>query len=134
MMKVNFLTLCDFAQDNQGKLSIMGTFNRILANTVPFTYTTPFYIVARVVSKESACGKIKMTCIAPDGGTISQSPEIAFSIQDQNNDGHEKYANFIMGFQNTSFKQFGTYRFRFEILDGEAAETELYLEKVPESN
>lgn len=34
-MKIELFTFCDFAQDNNGKLGIMGTFDTIFARTFP---------------------------------------------------------------------------------------------------
>ena len=45
-MKVNILTLCDFAQDNNGKLTIVGVYDLIVTKKVPFQKN--MFFVARI--------------------------------------------------------------------------------------
>lgn len=128
-MKVTLLTLCDFAQENNGKLTIVGTFNILKSGTFPFTYPNPFYLVVGLRFKGSAKGLTRLSCIGPDGSEFIKSGEMNFSLGEKAVDNRERLAHFIFGFQNTVFRMPGTYEYRL-FLDGRVvAETELYLDK-----
>lgn len=55
-MKVDIFTLCDSAQEYNGKLVIVGTFNSIYAEQFP-TLHPEFALVARLVFDENERGK-----------------------------------------------------------------------------
>jgi hypothetical protein len=38
-MKIELFTFCDFAQENGGKLTIVGTFDTIISRNYPFTHS-----------------------------------------------------------------------------------------------
>jgi hypothetical protein len=38
-MKIELFTFCDFAQENGGKLTIVGTFDTIISRSYPFTHS-----------------------------------------------------------------------------------------------
>lgn len=129
-MKVTLLTLCDFAQENNGKLSIIGTFNILRSGTFPFVYQNPFYLVVGLRFKELAKGNIRLSCIGPDGNEFIKSGDMDFSLEKNAVKGREGLANFVFGFQNTVFNVPGTYTYRL-FLDGKSiADTELYLDKI----
>ncbi len=64
-MKTEILTLCDYAQDNNGKLTIIGTFNIISSRVFPFTQNI-FFIVARVAFGEGEFGDHPLKCSITD--------------------------------------------------------------------
>ena len=72
-METEIFTLCDFAQDTNGKLTIVGTFDRI-NNVKSFPYTHPACSVAcrlRFSSKEGGDHKFGLRLINKAGKEIA---------------------------------------------------------------
>ncbi|HZF64428.1 MAG TPA: hypothetical protein VEZ55_08090 [Chitinophagaceae bacterium] len=99
-MEVEIFTLCDFAQDNQGKLTVVGTFDRLNAPVLPFTFPH-MSLAARLRFANSEAGEkhVRIRFVAPDGAeiqsanlnvTIVSSPigysavNIVFNVNQQN--------------------------------------------------
>lgn len=57
-MKSEIFSICDFAQDNGGKLNLSGTFNTFTTRVLPFT--PGFYIAGRINFIVSEIGAIKL--------------------------------------------------------------------------
>jgi len=80
-MKTEILTLCDYAQDNNGKLTIIGTFNTISSQVFPFTQNL-FYIVVRVAFEKGEFGDLPLKCSINDSsnkelGSLSGTCHVA---------------------------------------------------------
>lgn len=129
-MKIQIFTLCDYAQSNSGKLTIVGTFNRIFADKFPFLYPAPIAVVAKLSSKEACNGMFSFTAVSPSGENILAPIRGEYSIKNPDNNYEEKSFDFCLAANNISFKEPGTYLFKFEA-DGLTATQELYL--VPRS-
>ena len=63
MSKIEMFTFCDFAQEVQGKLTIVWTFNEINSQNFPFVYDRPFTLVARLNYQEIKENEIIIICI-----------------------------------------------------------------------
>lgn len=129
-MKIQIFTLCDYAQNNGGKLTIIGTFNRIYADSFPFIYAPSAFVVAKVCSNEACNGSFNFSVNTPDGEPLLPSLTGEFRIDNPDNDNKEKSFDFCLALNNLSFSKPGTYTFRFEV-DGIIATQELYLSPRP---
>lgn len=129
-MKIPIFTLCDYAQSNGGKLNIIGTFNRIIAEKFPLKYSPVLYVVARVTSVEPCEGVFEFTVRNPDGIIIMKPLKGGFKIEDPQHNNQEKAFDFTLAINNQVFEQPGTYTFGFRIGDVEATQV-LYLEQKP---
>ena len=129
-MKIQIFTLCDYAQSNAGKLTIIGTFNRIFADKFPFVYIPSIFVIAKVCSSEAVNGHFTFTAVSPDGAPIVAPFEGDYRIENPENDKTEKSFDFCLALNNQLFLKPGTYTYRFEI-DGQVATQELYLSLKP---
>lgn len=125
-MKIQIFTLCDYAQSNAGKLTIIGTFNRIFADKFPFVYTPAIFVVAKVCSNDACSGMFKFSATTPDGTPFIAPLTGDFHIENPDNDKKEKAFDFSLALNNQVFQKPGTYTFRFEV-NGQVATQELYL-------
>ena len=125
-MKIQIFTLCDYAQSNAGKLTIIGTFNSIFADTFPFVYAPAIFVVANVCSNEACSGKFKFSATTPEGLPFLAPFTGDFHIENPEMDKKEKAFDFCLALNNQVFQKPGTYTFSFEV-NGLVASQELYL-------
>jgi hypothetical protein len=114
-METEIFTLCDFAQDTNGKMTIVGTFDRI-NNIKSFPYTHPACAVAsrlRFSEKEMGEHKFRLRLVSKAG------KEITFIEGDINigNSGNAEYAtiNIPVNFNQLKFETEGRYSFELYI-------------------
>lgn len=114
-MEIEIFTLCDFAQDNNSKLTIVGTFDSIYAKQFPVTH--PSCTVAcrlRFAAKEAGEHDLKLRlidikgneCIAPVQGNIN-IPVPA--------NGQMATLNLVFNFNQLQFAASGRYSFELYI-------------------
>ncbi len=129
-MKIQIFTLCDFAQSNAGKLTIVGTFNRIFADKFPFLYIPSIFVVAKVCSNEACRGHFTFSAVSPEGKPVLEPFKGEYRIDNPLNDNTEKSFDFCLALNNQLFIQPGVYTYRFEV-DDQVATQELYLSLNP---
>lgn len=115
-MKVNILTLCDFAQDNNGKLTVVGIYDLIVTKKVPFTKS--LFFVARICFAPEDTGK-KYEVKIDIQSQKNQTPLIApianeFSIETSDKD---VYCNLIFELGRFAFPTDGIYNFKLKVDD-----------------
>lgn len=125
-MKISIFTLCDYAQNNQGKLSIIGTFNKISSDTFPFTYNPTFCLVCKVVSNYSVDTQAELSVIAPDGSSLITATKLPININVSGDKKEEQAANLIVNMAALTFNIPGKYQFRIKV-DSLEASQDLYL-------
>lgn len=69
-MKLSIFTLCDYAQSNNGKITLVGAFNRIFSNNFPFTYQQGFALVARILFTEPVSDSLTVSITDSNGNNI----------------------------------------------------------------
>lgn len=82
-MKVELLTLCDYAVAVPGgKLTIVGTFDRLFATQFPFQQP-PFYLVGKFRFDASEVGekRLRFSVSDPDGREIGALPELKVPVR-----------------------------------------------------
>lgn len=130
-MKIQIFTLCDYAQSNAGKLTIVGTFNQIFADKFPYVYTPSIFVVAKVSSKEPCQGKFTFSAYRPDGTLLLNPFTGGFRIDNPEDEVKERAFDFCLSLNNQLFPVPGAYSFKFVARD-QVATQELYLIQRPQ--
>ncbi|MEI9958962.1 MAG: hypothetical protein WDM90_22210 [Ferruginibacter sp.] len=116
-MEIEIFTLCDFAQDNNSKLTIVGTFDSIYAKQFPVQH--PACSVAcrlRFSTKEIGEHHFKLRLIDADGKEMIQPVEGNMNIQGTPN-GQLVTINFVVNFNQLQFPKAGRYSFELYLDD-----------------
>ena len=117
-MEIEIFTLCDFAQDNQSKLTIVGTFDSIQSKQFPTTH--PACTVAtrlRFAAKEAGAHDFKLRLIDRSGKEIIEPIGGNVSIPVPPN-GQIATINIVVNFNQLHFEKAGRYSFELYI-DGD---------------
>jgi hypothetical protein len=117
-MEIEIFTLADFAQDNNSKLTIVGTFDSINAKQFPVQH--PACTVAcrlRFAAKETGQHDFKMRLIDAAGKEIIKPIEGNINIGEPPN-GQWASINMVINFNQLHFEKPGRYSFELNI-DGE---------------
>jgi hypothetical protein len=108
-MEVEVFTLCDAAADYQGRLSILGVFDRIFATTLPATHAQ-CSVAVRIRFKKVEAGNHNLTLhiIDYDGNMVI--PPLTGQFQIQLPDKEPQGAiNLVLNLQGLIFKSYGKY-------------------------
>ena len=127
-MEVEIFTVCDFAQDNNGKLTIVGTFDRITATAFPCVHAQ-LSVALRLRFANSEAGvhtlKVRLTdnaninVIEPLQGEINVNPStLGYSA-----------VNLVINFQGAKFEKEGRYSFELHVDDEWRSGLPFYLVK-----
>jgi len=117
-MEIEIFTLCDFAQDNSSKLTIVGTFDSINGKQFPLQH--PACSVAcrlRFSDKETGDHDFKLRFIDAGGKEMIQSIEGNINIPVPAN-GQVVSINLVINFNQLKFTKSGRYSFELYI-DGD---------------
>jgi hypothetical protein len=117
-MEIEIFTLADFAQDNNSKLTIVGTFDSI--NSKQFPAVHPACTVAsrlRFAAKESGEHNFKLRLIDSKGKEVIQPIEGNINIGVPPN-GQFASINIVVNFNQLKFETAGRYSFELYI-DGD---------------
>ena len=115
-MNIDILALCDFAQDNDGKLTIVGTFDHYVVRKAPLPKSNLF-MVARV-KMNSEESKLQQEFSAEvtemSTGKMILGQPINSKIEPRPSDEY-LFSNFIFEFTDLQFPAEGNYQFSFKI-------------------
>lgn len=117
-MEIEIFTLCDFAQDNNSKLTVVGTFDSIHSRQFPFVQ--PSFSVAcrlRFSEKEVGAHDIRLRLIDSAGAEFVKAIEGQMNIAAPLN-GQYSAVNLVFNFNQLKFDKAGRYSFELYI-DGE---------------
>ncbi len=117
-MEIEIFTLCDFAQDNHSKLTIVGTFDSIFAKQFPVTH--PACTVAcrlRFSPKETGDHDFKLRLIDSAGKECISPVQGNINIPVPAN-GQLATLNLVFNFNQLQFEKQGRYSFEL-YLDGD---------------
>lgn len=130
-MEIEIFTLCDFAQDNNSKLTIVGTFDSIHSKQFPVVH--PACAVAcrlRFAAKEIGTHDFKLRLIDTQGKELIKPIEGAITIGLSPN-GQLSSINVIAQFAQMKFDAPGRYSFELYI-DGQwTSGLPLFLVNIP---
>lgn len=110
-MEIEIFTLSDFAQDNNSKLTIVGTFDSIFAKQFPVQH--PACAVAcrlRFAAKETGTHNFKLRLIDSAGQEIINPIQGNISVVNPTN-GQYSTVNVVVNFNQLQFNKPGRYSF-----------------------
>lgn len=130
-MEIEIFTLSDFAQDNNSKLTIVGTFDSI--NTKQFPVAHPACAIAcrmRFAVKEAGSHDFKLRLIDTSGKEIIQPIEGNINIGVPEN-GQFTSINVVINFNQLQFAAAGRYSFELYIDGDWKSGLPLFLNHIP---
>lgn len=117
-METEIFTLCDFAQDNQSKLTIVGTFDSIQAPQFPVTHAAcSIACRLRFGVKEAGDHDFKIQLTDSTGKDLIQPVAGVITVRPPAN-GQFAAANIVLNFNQLQFEQPGRYSFSL-MVDGQ---------------
>ena len=117
-MEIEIFTLCDFAQDNGGKLIIVGTFDSMQAKNFPVRH--PACSIAcrlRFSKKEHGPHTVTVRFIDHQNNELVQPLEAEIMVEEPTLSDHSTI-NLVINYNNIEFKNAGRYSFELS-MDGE---------------
>lgn len=121
-MQIDIFTLCDSAQEYNGKLVIVGTFNQITAPTFPHVYSE-FALVAsvRFDKNEKKEHDIEIGIKKSDSDDFLMKPA-RMKASNAGAQGNYSFINLVIKVNNITIKEKGEYIVYLNV-DGEKRET-----------
>lgn len=130
-MKVDIFTLCDNAQEYDGKLIIIGTFNSIYAKEFP-TLHPEFALIARVVFGEDEKGFHNIDfSIKKNSEDVYIMPLGQMTADTTHTKGKEAVINVVVKGNNILIPSAGTYVVTLKV-DDKVWESDLHVIKIEE--
>lgn len=128
-MNIEVFAACDFAQDNSGKLTIVGIFDTIGARTTPLVH--PFMCIAvriRFMMHELGKHLVRLEMKDPDGTTLLHPFEKRIDLSNIGND--SSTANVILNQIGLRLQSFGKYEIQLFIDNEYKTSLSLYVARV----
>lgn len=113
-MDVRLFLLADFANvDASNKLNIIGAFNRLNADQLPFIHPALFLVIriSAELGEFEQQRTLKVILFDEDGGEVWQTPDVNFTMHTPK-DGHVGEFNPVIGIQRAKFDKAGRYEYR----------------------
>lgn len=129
-MELEIFTLCDFAQDNSSKLTIVGTFDSINARQFPVTH--PLCSIAcrlRFAAKEAGNHQFRLRLIDASGKETIQPVQGEINIGAPAN-GQFASINVVINFNQLQFEKPGRYSFELYLDEEWRSGLPLFLNQV----
>ena len=129
-METNILTLCDFAKDYNGQLTIAGTFNRVHSSIFP-TAPISFNLVCQFILKENIVGDHYITITIKNKETdelLIEKQELRLNVEAKKDNLYEEHmvSSLILNFNNIVFQNPSTYVIEV-LMDGNLEWIEFYV-------
>lgn len=127
-MKIELFTLCDFAQESGGKLTIVGTFDTIVAREFPCTHPL-LSVVVRLRHDLWEFGRhsFRVETRDLDGASVAAPVEGTLEVRGVGN--ATAVSHIIFNVANVHFKASGVIGWTLYVDDAEAATIPLYVRK-----
>jgi hypothetical protein len=127
-MKIELFTFCDFAQENSGKLTVVGTFDTIIARNFPCQHPQLSVVIRiRFDLWEFANHRFRIETRDLDG-EINISP-ITGNIEVKGVGNATAVSHLVFTISNLRFKNSGVVNFILYIDDKELSSIPLYVRK-----
>lgn len=121
-MDIQIFTLCDSAQEYNGKLVIVGAFNEITVSNFPEVYPEMTIVVRTIIENEDKEGHdVEVYAFKSDTGKEALIPHFKTYVETKGNIGQTVYSNVILRTNNVPIPEAGKYIIRFSI-DGTTKE------------
>lgn len=127
-MKIEIFTLCDFAQENSGKLTIVGTFDTIVAREFPCSHPS-VYIVVRLRFDLWEFGKHTFRIEARDLDGEALTVPVSGGMEVRGVGNATAVSHIIFNVSNIRFRASGMASFTLFLDEVETATVPLYLRK-----
>lgn len=115
-METEIFILCDYAQDMNGKLTIVGTFDAI--GSIHFPFKHPHCsIAARLRFAEKEIGKHKGCITFKDPKGTNVVPNIDFELDVRESSSDYTTINFVIGLGNLDLKLAGKFKIELHLDD-----------------
>jgi hypothetical protein len=127
-MHVDIFTLCDFAQESAGKLTVVGAFDTVYARSFPAVH--PFMSLAmrlRFYIHEGGTHPIKIEFFGPDGNELVKPIEGELTVGDFS--GSSRVVHSVFNFVNTSIEREGAIGITLSVDGKEVCTSPLYIRK-----
>ncbi|MHC4396042.1 MAG: DUF6941 family protein [Planctomycetota bacterium] len=131
-MEIEAFLLCDCATQGQGKLNVLGAFDRIYSPKIPAVHPA-CTIAARIrfTAFEEGSHRIKINVVDADGNKAG--PELEDNITVRVGDGESTCVrNLILNIQGLKLENFGDYRIDLAIDGRQEATLPLSVVEMPE--
>jgi hypothetical protein len=127
-MKIELFTFCDFAQENGGKLTIVGTFDTIISRNYPFTHSQLSVVIRlRFDLWEFAHHSFRIETRDLDG-EMSIDP-ITGNVEVKGAGNATAVSHLVFSISRLHFRSSGVVNFVLYIDDKELASIPLYIRK-----
>lgn len=115
-MKIDILTLCDNAQEYNGKLVIVGALNEIVVPKVP-AIIPELAVVARTIIEDETAERHEIEITASNASTGKEGllPPFKTILETKGNTGKTVYSNVIVRMNNLTIPEAGKYVVKFRI-------------------
>jgi len=129
-MEIEIFTLCDFAQDNNSKLTVVGTFDSIHSRQFPFVQQS-FSVACRLRFSEKEVGEhdMRLRFIDGAGNEFIKPVEGKMNIQQPKN-GQYSAINLVFNFNQVKLEKPGRYSFELYIDDEWESGLPLFISQV----
>ena len=116
-MEIEIFSLCDFAQDNNSKLTVVGTFDSIHSKQFPFVHGN-FSVACRLrfSEKETGTHDMRLRFTNAKGEELIKPIEGQINIPQPQN-GQYAAVNLVFNFNQVKFEKPGRYSFELFIDD-----------------
>jgi hypothetical protein len=127
-MKTELFTFCDFAQENGGKLTIVGTFDTIISRNFPCVHPQLSVVIRlRFDLWEFANHNFRVDARDLDGRTVIESINGALEVKGAGN--ATAVSHLVFTINNLHIKNPGVVNFVLHIDDKEISSLPLYIRK-----
>ena len=125
-MKIELFTFCDFAQENSGKLTIVGTFDTIISRNFPCIHPQLSVVIRlRFDLWEFSNHQFKIETRDLDGKTVINPIQGTVEVKGAGN--ATAVSHLVFAISNLHFKNSGVVNFVLFIDEKELASIPLYL-------
>jgi len=125
-MKIELFTFCDFAQENSGKLTVVGTFDTVVSRTFPCIHPQ-LYVVIRLRFDlwEFSNHEFRVETRDLNGDTVIKP--VTGNVEVKGVGNATAVSHLVFTISNINFKQPGVVNFVLYIDDRELSSIPLYL-------
>ncbi len=128
-MTADVFTLCDFAQESDGKLTIVGAFDTIYARRFPAVHPSMCLAVRlRFYIHEAGKHAIRIVFAGPDGNEAIKAIDGEAAVKDFT--GSSRVIHSVFTLVNTPIEREGTLNITLTVDDRELLTSPLYAKKI----
>lgn len=117
-MDIQIFTLCDSAQEYNGKLVIVGAFNELVFDKFPAVYPELAVVARTIIENENVeSHDVELSAFKADTGKDALMPHFKTRLDTKGSIGQTVYSNLILRMNNVHVPEAGKYIIKFRIDD-----------------